>query len=99
MLRVGQPPVIREVGLFELHERLVVRTADPDEATVVLADGVAREADDSLHERASLAALECGLARRVEDDDVTARRRAEVGEVREGKQAVVEVPKQTGEGR
>src|SRR5262249_26675987 len=89
---VGQPSLRRDVRLLELHELLRPRCANPDEAAVVLAHGLAGEADDPLHERAALAALERCRPGSVEDDDVATRRRAEVETDTAGEHAIAGAP-------
>src|SRR5262249_39919412 len=74
---VRQASFLREVWLFEPHELLRVGSPGPDGPVVFLAHRVARQADHALHERAAFAAFQSGLGRRVEDDDVSTRRRAE----------------------
>ncbi len=75
-------PGAGDVVVFRVRRvRLVQALAVQRDHAVVLGDRVAGQADQALHERAALAALDRGLGRSGEDDDLPAGRRGEaVGE-------------------
>src|SRR4029079_7442931 len=91
MLAVRKSALGGEIWLFQLYELGCPGFLDQDEALVALVHRLAGEADDTLHEGAAFAALESGFGRRVEDDDVAARRRAEVEADAAGEHAVARV--------
>src|SRR5207248_9778428 len=96
MLAVRKSTLGGYIRLFELDELLGAGLLDQDEALVVLVHGLAGEADHALHEGAAFAAPRGGRLRRVEDDDVAARRSAEVETDAAGEHAVARVAETAG---